>query len=92
MEEEEYEALLISQDGKCAICGRSEADSKKNFLCVDHIEGTLQVRGLLCSFCNSAIGLLAHDTDRLLTAAAYLERPPVFVGRRVPQGIHRQAA
>ena len=60
IEVEEYEALLAAQGGVCAICGRDECDAVKGFLCVDHIAGTVKIRGLLCSQCNSAVGLLAH--------------------------------
>lgn len=93
MELEDYERLLSDQDGVCAICKlRAVADSNKDYLCVDHIEGTLEVRGLLCSPCNSAIGFLDHDPQRLYAAIEYLLRSPVFVGKKVPHGIHRSRA
>lgn len=92
IEPEDYTALLELQDGKCAICGRLEADSVKRFLCVDHVADTTQIRGLLCSPCNSAIGLLGHDPEILRSAIAYLSRPVAMEGRLTPPGVHRTGA
>lgn len=72
---EDYDALLASQDGHCAICPATED------LVVDHNHECCQgwkscgecVRGILCSDCNHMIGK-AHDTpSRLRDAATYLE-------------------
>lgn len=92
IEMEDYEELLEAQGGGCAICGREEADAVKKCLCVDHVAGTLKIRGLLCSFCNSAIGLLDHDPERLLKAVEYLARGPVIEGVLYPRGVHRGKA
>jgi len=40
---------------------------------IDHEKGTRNVRGLLCSYCNTVLGLMAHDPARLRAAADYLE-------------------
>lgn len=71
---EQYEKLAEDQSYKCAICKctAEEATNFRNFLCVDHIEGTKIIRGLLCSFCNTAIGLLKHDPKILSSAILYL--------------------
>lgn len=87
--ERQYDALLKSQDERCAICGREQADAVKKFLCVDHVEGTLDIRGLLCSQCNSAIGLLGHNPETLRSAIAYLDRGIVMTGTKIPRGVHR---
>lgn len=63
----EYEAMLAAQDGKCAICG------EKGKLVVDHNHQTDAVRSLLCSPCNTAIGLFKEDTDRMKAAIQYLD-------------------
>jgi len=70
----EYEALVASQDGRCAICrciptGRAK---KSSTLHVDHIHGANIVRGLLCNSCNRAIGLLGDSAVRVWRAAHYL--------------------
>jgi hypothetical protein len=63
-----FEALLASQGGGCAICGRIDADN------VDHDHVTGRVRGILCFKCNVAIGLLDEDWSRANSASAYLDR------------------
>ena len=68
--QKDYDAILLSQMGVCAICGyRSDG-----VLHVDHNHETGKVRGLLCSNCNRAIGLLKDSPGILRAAALYLER------------------
>lgn len=70
---EEFDALLASQGGGCAICGRTDSgdgDSRK--MSVDHCHERGVVRGILCAQCNRGIGALGDDPDRLLAAAEYL--------------------
>lgn len=68
----EYEALLVEQDGKCAICGQK--DEYFN-LAVDHCHGTNRVRGLLCVGCNRGIGIFRDSPDLLMKAVEYLKNP-----------------
>ena len=74
---EDYDALYDGQGGACAICHRPETTTGKNgvarILSVDHDHESGVVRGLLCSHCNIAIGLLDDDADLIHLAAAYLE-------------------
>jgi hypothetical protein len=64
----DYEAMFERQGGACAICKRTGVT-----LCVDHCHLTGEVRGLLCSQCNSAIGFCSDDPAVLQAAAAYLQ-------------------
>lgn len=50
---EDYNAMLIAQEGRCAICKRIK---KKLNLAVDHNHKTGAVRGLLCAPCNRHVG------------------------------------
>jgi len=67
----EYDEMLAEQGGKCAICG--SAQSGKRRFHVDHDHETDMVRGLLCSKCNTGLGLFGDDPRRLNDAIAYLD-------------------
>lgn len=62
--EEEYEALPKA----CEVCGNTEN------LCIDHDHITGKVRGVLCSRCNSALGLLGDSKEVILKLASYIEK------------------
>lgn len=66
-----YAEILQAQDGRCAIC-RTDDPGARSFH-VDHDHETDIVRGLLCSRCNTALGLLREDTTVMAAAIAYLE-------------------
>ena len=69
---EEYNEMFIAQNGCCAICGIHQQDITKR-LSVDHCHDTQRVRGLLCSNCNSAMGLFMDSIEVLRRAVSYLE-------------------
>jgi Recombination endonuclease VII len=54
---EDYEKILESQNGVCAICGGG-AGRKNSRFAVDHDHETGRVRGLLCLYCNTRLGWL----------------------------------
>lgn len=62
----DLEILKIKQDNKCAIC------NKKRKLVIDHNHINNKIRGLLCNQCNTALGLLEDNVDRLNNAVNYL--------------------
>jgi hypothetical protein len=70
---EEYQAMLVAQDNKCALCG-DEFDGDSLKACLDHCHTTGKNRGLLCSRCNWGIGLFKDSTERLRKAISYLEK------------------
>ena len=71
--QDDYDDLLKKQDGRCGICEFKVLDKK---LVVDHCHLTGRVRGLLCTKCNVAIGLLRDDPELVKAALRYLENPP----------------
>ena len=71
---EEYETILAWSNGGCAICGAREATpGKGDLLHIDHCHKTGKIRGLLCNWCNPALGGFRDDINLLKTAICYLE-------------------
>jgi hypothetical protein len=68
---EDYEAMLLRQGGRCAICRDLPTDQK---LAVDHCHATGKVRGLLCSVCNLSLGGFRDNIRSLQEAIKYLRR------------------
>ncbi len=68
----EYESILSSQNGVCAICKSASPDRFHKNLSVDHCHKTGVVRGLLCTNCNTGLGRFKDDTKLLEAAITYL--------------------
>jgi hypothetical protein len=62
----EFDALLASQGGVCAICGTSDPQH------VDHDHACGNVRGILCFNCNGGLGQFKDSPDLLQNAIGYL--------------------
>ncbi len=70
----DYEQLFLAQNRRCKICRATpEERGARQHLDVDHDHVSGTIRGLLCSPCNTAIGLLADDPERARAVARYLE-------------------
>jgi hypothetical protein len=64
---EEYDEMLLNQDYRCNICGRTiEEARQRRPLSVDHSHVTGKVRGLLCRVCNSSLGWYERLTSEIL--------------------------
>ena len=68
---EQYDKMLKNQNGVCAIC--KDSCSTGNNLAIDHNHTTGKVRALLCKNCNTAIGLMKEDVERMLSAIEYIK-------------------
>lgn len=81
---EMYEQMVTAQNSTCAVCGTSDPGGRIRRWHIDHDHSCCGpgvscgkcVRGLLCSRCNTAIGLLEDSATRLEAALSYLKDPP----------------
>jgi hypothetical protein len=80
---EDYEELLKSQGGVCAICSTSEVGREHKYFHVDHDHISNKVRGLLCDKCNRGLGYFNDRPLILSKAASYLK---AFQHRREHEG------
>lgn len=72
---DDFEAMLNTQGGVCAICKQEETSmfrGKRRRLSVDHNHITGKVRALLCCHCNSIVGRSFENVDILYAAIAYI--------------------
>lgn len=67
----DYQVKLKAQGNACAIC-KMPAGSDTRRLHADHDHKTGRFRGILCSRCNTAIGLFKDEPALLLNAVTYL--------------------
>ena len=70
---EQYNEIFWKQKGSCAICGKHQNELNQT-LAVDHDHATGKIRGLLCSNCNRAIGLLKDSPAISQEVNRYLNR------------------
>lgn len=73
-----YLEMLAKQGGVCKICGKAMARTRKTGvlrlpLFVDHNHKTGRVRGLLCSPCNTGVGMFQESEELMNKAIAYLK-------------------
>ena len=94
---DEYNEMLVLQDGMCAMCGNApQPHHHRPTLHVDHDHRSGTVRALLCATCNWVVGFFenGHSELALIYLARYgltserLESMPVAAQR--PRGESRQ--
>jgi len=77
---EDYDEMLVRQGGVCAVCRTAPQDNRA--LAVDHDHSCCPdkrscgkcVRALLCTNCNTILGMAGDDPDRLERLADYLRK------------------
>lgn len=78
MTQQDYDNLLESQNGVCAIC--KQVCKSNKMLAIDHDHNCCPgdkscgqcIRGLLCANCNGAIGMLQEDPIIIKRAMEYI--------------------
>lgn len=79
-----FDAILARQEGRCAICRTSKPTSDGRNWSIDHDHACCPgkkscgkcVRGLLCTKCNTILGLMNDDTNLFGAISWYLATPP----------------
>lgn len=82
-------ATFEAQGGVCAACKLPETKTfrgRLRMLAIDHNHKTGDVRRLLCSACNTTLGLLGEDIGRIETAVLYLESHAKITSSAAPDG------
>ena len=71
-----WQKIWDFQKGKCAICGHPLIKANTDHCHSEKTGIAGEVRGLLCSRCNRALGRFGDSLILLLAAVAYLQDPP----------------
>lgn len=69
---EQREEQLKKQNNKCAVCG-VDFNQLKRRPAIDHDHITGKFRGLLCTNCNTSLGLLKENREIILNLLSYLK-------------------
>ena len=67
---QDYDRILASQGGKCAIC---RGGTSKRHFAVDHNHKNGQIRGLLCARCNTGLARFMDNITNLRRAVRYMK-------------------
>lgn len=89
---ETYDLILQKQRGVCSICNSPESAMAGRSLAVDHSHVSGEVRGLLCTKCNTALGMFKDDITIIRNALAYLTGEITFLSLNTipsPPDYHR---
>ncbi len=70
---EQKDAMFEAQGRTCACCGSPDPRGKRGWH-IDHCHKTGEVRGLLCLYCNVALGKVQDSVEHLQKLIAYLSR------------------
>jgi len=74
---EDFIEMYEAQDGCCKICASeiemyATRDRVHDVANIDHCHETGKIRGLLCNFCNTALGKFKDSPELLIKAANYI--------------------
>lgn len=72
MDPGEYARMMTEQNGQCLTCDSDGKTGRGGILHSDHNHKTGRMRGLLCSDCNRAIGLMKDDPEIVQRILIYL--------------------
>ena len=70
---QDVQKMLKRQHYRCAICRKQLPHKWGKGMAIDHDHQTGEVRGILCSHCNTGIGMFKDNPETTRKAARYLE-------------------
>ena len=71
---DEYHEKRKEQNYSCVICNKHEDNHSRGTLFVDHDHETGKYRALLCTTCNTLLGMAKDSPELLEKAAEYLRK------------------
>lgn len=85
---EQYKNLLAESNDKCQLCGKEKA--KNRALNIDHCHLTGNIRGVLCSGCNTSLSAIenAMDNNLFFKFLDYLEYNYQLALDKVKNNVH----
>lgn len=70
-----YDAMLVAQNGVCAICKKPDTNKRwSGRLHVDHCHRTGAVRALLCTRCNITLGRIEESPELARAIIDYISK------------------
>lgn len=74
VEIEDFNRVLLEQNGLCAICSiKLDRSNRSTVPSIDHDHRDGSFRGILCHRCNVSLGLMDENPETLRSAIRYLE-------------------
>ena len=74
MSVEEWDTLFEKQGKACRVCKSTSPRTKNAVWHTDHKHETGKVRGILCSHCNTMLGMAHEDPAIMLAGVDYLKK------------------
>lgn len=71
---EQKKEMILKQNYKCLSCGTDLKLLKDKKVHIDHDHTTNKIRGILCSNCNTALGLLNENFDNAIKLSEYIRK------------------
>lgn len=72
---DQYDEMVAARDACCDVCGEPDDNLR-----IDHDHDTGEIRGLLCTGCNSGLGAFGDDLDGVMRAYLYLKKHEASLG------------
>ena len=69
----ERDQMLADQENECITCGKKIRFEKRGSASVDHCHKSGNIRGILCSPCNTTLGLVQENPRTLRNLIKYLK-------------------